>query len=123
MADEHAPEDFHVDRRVPTYVEHRSAIEKHVQTILAFIIAGLITWVGLSVTVSRESVARLEVQTTYLQMQMSEMQSDMKQSMNKGVTKEEMDDRFSVCQSRLTELEHRMLEVEKQSHFERNDSP
>ncbi len=123
MSDEHQPEDFRVDRRVPTYVEHRSAMEKHLQTVLAVIATGLIAWVGMSVTSSRESIARLEVQTTVLQTRVAEIRSDLKQSMSKGVTKEEMDDRFTVCQTRLGELEHRMLEVEKQSHFERNDVP
>ncbi len=123
MTDEHQPEDFHVDRRVPTYVEHRSAMEKHIQTVLGVLATGLIAWVGISTTDSRESIARLEVQTAVLQARVAEIRSDLKQSMSRGVTKEEMDDRFSVCQRRLIELEHRMLEVEKQSHFERNDIP
>ncbi len=123
MSDEHQPDDFHVDRRVPTYVEHRSAMEKHIQTVLGVLATGLIAWVGISTTDSRESIARLEVQTAVLQARVAEIRSDLKQSMSRGMTKEEINERFGVCQRRVTELEHRMLEVEKQSHFERNDIP
>ncbi len=124
MTDEHEGfEDYLVDRRAPTYIQQRSAMEKHIQTILAVVITALIGWIGMSVTDSRETIARLEVQTTGMQLRMSEIRSDIKMFQQTGVTRDGVDQRFAVCQERMSDLEHRMLEVEKQAHFEKGFTP
>ena len=53
----------------------RSAVERHAQSLLLVIVAGLIGWVGLSISSMGQMIARLEERVTYMTTQISDLKN------------------------------------------------
>ncbi len=82
--------------------DNRSVLERHVQTILVAILIGLVGWVGVSVSQSREAIARQQVQLGYMAEQLKNLH-DSVSDMNYG-----------VLDARLNAVEYRVDKVEKE---------
>lgn len=87
-------------------------IEKHIPTIIGALLIGLIAWVGLSVTNSRESIAELKVETRAMKTIMSDLKEELKDSRTSRYTKSEalkdqayIQEQFRSIKVRINRLE------------------
>lgn len=86
----------------------RTALERHAQTLILSVVTGLILWVGVSVTGTRESMVRLEVRVESVSAALEELKSARNGSYTRAEadrTHAEMDRRLSMLEGRVTKLE------------------
>ncbi len=102
MNEEHPP---HAEPRP----DPRSALERHAQTLILSVVTGLIFWIGVSVTSSRESLARMEVRIDSMEMALQELKSARESAYTRieaDRTHAEIERRLENMEGRLTQLEH-----------------
>jgi len=58
-----------------------TAIERHIQTILAVVVTSILLWVGSTVSASREEIVRLQEQVSALQARLG-IVNDMERRIN-----------------------------------------
>lgn len=95
-------------------------LERHIQTVLAAMMIGLIAWVGVSVTSSRETIAALKVTTTALEKTVYDMKTEIRQAVYNNYTdtdatrdKADIKRQIHEVTSRVQHLENNMSEVLK----------
>ncbi|WP_085883405.1 hypothetical protein [Oceanibacterium hippocampi] len=94
----------------------RSAIERHAQTLVGFVICGLIGWVGVSVADSREAVARLDERVVSLTDTVRELRGEVRQTRDGGMTKTEAAAEFGRVWSAHVDLKRRVDLLERGDH-------
>lgn len=80
-------------------------LERHIQTILTGVVAGLLGWVGISLLDLRDRTTRLEVQITSLNSLVADGTSDRFRGSDWRREKERLDDRFNSLVRRVDVLE------------------
>ena len=88
----------------PVY-EHRTALERHIQTILTGVVAALLAWVGVSLLDLRDRVTRVEVQVLNMQSLIADGTADRFRGVDWLREKARLDDRFFSLQRRVDQLE------------------
>ncbi len=65
----------------PHYVEQAPlgrAFERHIQTVLAGLLIGLVAWVGITVTGNREQISRLDERLKFMAPVVEEIRQELK---------------------------------------------
>ena len=95
-------------------------MERHIQTVLAAMMIGLIAWVGISVTSSRETIAGLKVTTSQLEKTVSDMKTEVRQAVYNNYTdvdaqrdKTEIKREIHDVKNRLNNLEINVSDILK----------
>ena len=96
-----------IERDKPRRREDKNSVtEKHIQTIMAAIIIGLITWVGVSVTGNAELLATLTERSFHQGTQIEEMRTQLQEATKNRFTRADADRELGVINRRLTVLEN-----------------
>lgn len=80
-------------------------MERHIQTALAVVLTGIVGWVGVSVTDSREQIARLQEQVESLKSIVTDMRMDTRQAATLAAEIAVAKSRLESHAQRLTRLE------------------
>lgn len=99
-------QEYHGQER--RFGEQRSALERHAQTVILAIIVGLMSWVGVSITQTRETMVRLEERVGAL----STLVDELRRSANGAYTRAEADRDFGRITGRVDDIERRLRNVE-----------
>jgi hypothetical protein len=92
--------------------DEKTGMERHAQTVLAAVTIGLIGWVGMSVTESSNSIAKMEVVTQQLQDTIRDMKDELKRATSTHVTKAEMVEARTECFGRISKMDDRIRLLE-----------
>ena len=74
-----------------TDTPRHSPWERHVQTAVGFVIVGVVGWVGVGVSDSREAIARMEATILGLQQQVVDLRTQVREGTNDRYTQADAD--------------------------------
>jgi hypothetical protein len=90
-----------------------SVFERHAQTALTVAIISIMAWVGMSVSGSREAIARLEVTVKFLQMDVVDLRKSTEKWISGRYTQSMSNRDLRVIHKRLDILEDNAMKVNK----------
>ena len=87
-----------------------SVFERHAQTALTVAIISIMAWVGMSVSGSREAIARLEVTVKFLQKDVVDLRRITEEWISDRYTQAMADRALSSIYKRLNTIEETMVD-------------
>ncbi len=117
MSEQEQEHRIYMDRRASTPT---SAMERHAQTIIGAILVGLIAWVGMSVTSSKEDIAKLQTNQENIKSALVDIKSDLKIAVRDRFTATQAREMRSGCQDRMNKLENRLDNLERLENVRHN---
>ena len=90
-----------------------SVFERHAQTALTVAIISIMAWVGMSVSGSREAIARLEVTVKFLQMDVVDLRKSTEKWISGRYTQSMANRDLEMIHKRLVVLENSALKINK----------
>lgn len=82
-------------------------VEKHLQTVLAAIVLGLVTWTGYSITSMQAGVIRTEERLLALTQTINELKTQSREGM------QTVDIKFEAMQRKIDAMEKRLYRIEE----------
>ena len=88
-------------------------MEQHVQTIITTVMAGLVAWIGLSVSDNNEAIARMDERMKSLQGSVLSIQGQLSAATNDRYTATEAGRHRQLMVTRLNNQEKRIDELDR----------
>lgn len=81
------------------------AFERHIQTVLAAILIGLVAWVGITVTQNREHISRIDERLIFMREDLEEIKEELKERRSNVAEVPHLQDQLRRLRSHVGGLE------------------
>ena len=115
-----SPEEIKIDRIeeiLASHIERRSEtmLENHAQTVIVFVILGVLSWVGYSILQTGEKIAQTNVSIEVLKNDVSYMKTALDKAASNHVSKNEFNIQTGQMQNDLADTKARLRLLEQNS--------
>jgi predicted negative regulator of RcsB-dependent stress response len=106
----------HLEHFVETQVERRKSgvMENHAQTIIVFVILGVLSWVGYSIMETSKEVTQTNTSIAVMKSDMQHMKNTLDQAASRYVTLVEYNISKNELNKDLAELKARVTHIEQE---------